>query len=61
MYKAALKEREGCFDKVIFAIFDAGYPPDNFKPFCKVFGDESVTTMDMDSHATRRTRSKPRP
>ncbi len=36
-YAQALQEREQDFDRVAFAIFHAGYGPDNFTPFAQVF------------------------
>ena len=35
----ALREREGAFDCVVFAIFDAGYGPDDLTPFVRAFGE----------------------
>ena len=32
-YRAALEAHQGAFDVVAFAIFDAGYGPDNFIAF----------------------------
>lgn len=39
LYADALREREGAFDCVVFAIFDAGYGPDNLTPFVRAFGE----------------------
>ena len=38
-YKEVLTARADQFDVVVFAIFHAGYGPDNFTPFEKVFAD----------------------
>jgi hypothetical protein len=37
VYKRALHERAADFDVVAFAIFNAGYGPDNFTPFASAF------------------------
>jgi hypothetical protein len=37
LYADALREREGAFDCVVFAIFHPGYGPDNYTPFARVF------------------------
>jgi len=42
IYKEELEASLDKFDKIIFAIFDPGYPPDNFVPFEKVFGEAAV-------------------
>ncbi len=40
LYRQELAARAGDFSVVAFAIFAAGYGPDNFKPFAAVFGRE---------------------
>jgi len=39
-YQEALAARPGAFDVIVFAIFDAGYGPDNYTLFVEVFGTE---------------------
>ena len=39
LYVQALCEREDDFDRVVFAIFNPGYGPDNFTPFERAFRD----------------------
>lgn len=36
-YRASIEERKNHFDVIVFAIFHAGYGPDNFKPFQDAF------------------------
>lgn len=38
LYREELHAREGAFDVVVFAVFDAGYGPNNFVAFESVFG-----------------------
>ena len=38
-YKEALTARAHQFDVVAFAVFHAGYGPDNYTPFAQVFAD----------------------
>mmetsp|Transcript_32934 Transcript_32934/g.49718 ORF Transcript_32934/g.49718 Transcript_32934/m.49718 type:complete len:96 (-) Transcript_32934:67-354(-) len=37
LYREEIEKRATHFDVVVFAIFHAGYGPDNFTPFQKVF------------------------
>ena len=39
IYAEALRAQESSFDRVVFAIFHAGYGPDNFTPFAEVFAE----------------------
>jgi uncharacterized protein (TIGR02452 family) len=38
IYRDELAARTGAFDVIAFAIFSAGYGPDNYTPFAAVFG-----------------------
>ena len=37
IYAEALREHEAAFDRVVFAVFHAGYGPNNYRPFAEVF------------------------
>ena len=39
IYKEEIATRQANFDGIVFAIFHAGYGPDNYSPFAKVFAD----------------------
>ncbi len=37
IYREEIHQRIGSFDCIVFAIYKAGYGPNNYLPFCKVF------------------------
>jgi hypothetical protein len=40
LYRQEIEKRKHCFAAIVFAIYTAGYGPDNFTPFRQVFNDK---------------------
>ena len=52
-YHHALKQRRDAFDVVVFAIYHAGYGPDNYSPFKEVFTKKQRARDDGDDDRAR--------
>jgi uncharacterized protein (TIGR02452 family) len=39
LYRDSITERWAHFSHIVFAVYDAGYGPDNFTPFAEAFAD----------------------